>query len=165
MRYLRGLCNTFELLPSSFVLPQESVELEAAPFDSGGYSSVFKATFMERAIVVKVLNVTVRTHRERLHRVSGLDLKTPKPSLILHPQLLIKEVIGWKWLQHENVLPFLGVMFTPSAPISIASELMENGNIMEFIRKNQDYNRVKLVSEVEATLLWYIDHFDSSLAQ
>ena len=164
MRRLRKLCSTFDLIPSSFVLPQESVELEAVPFDSGGYSSVFKATFMKRAIVVKVLNVTAQTHRERLHRVSGL-LKTPKSSLMLHLQLLANEVIGWKWLQHENVLPFVGVMFTPSAPISIASELMENGNIMEFIRKHQDYNRMKLVSQVEATLLWYIDHSDSSLAQ
>ena len=56
-------------------------------------------------------------------------------------------------------------MFTPSAPISIASELMENGNIVDFIRKNKDYNRVNLVSGVEVTLLCYTDHLDSSLAQ
>ena len=56
-------------------------------------------------------------------------------------------------------------MFTPSVPISITSELMENGNITDFVKKNQDYNRVKLVSEVEATILWYIDHSGSSLAQ
>ena len=56
-------------------------------------------------------------------------------------------------------------MLTPSASISIASELMGNGNIMDFVSKNQDYNRVDLVSEVEATLLCYIDHLDSSLAQ
>ena len=59
----------------------------------------------------------------------------------------------------------MGVMLTPSAPISIASELMENGNITDFVRKNQDYNRVDLVSEVEVMLLWYIDHLGSSLVQ
>ena len=42
---------------------------------------------------------------------------------------------------------------------------MENGNITNIIRKNQDYNRVDLVSEVEVTLLWYIDHSGSSLVQ
>ena len=62
-------------------------------------------------------------------------------------------------------MPFVGVMFTPSTPISIASELMENGNITDFVRKNQDYNRVDLVSEVELMLLWCIDHLGSSLAQ
>ena len=165
MRYLQKLCSTFDLLPSSFVLPQDSVKLEATPFDSGGYSSVFRATFKGRVIVIKVLNVTAQVERKRLHSVSALDLKTPKRSLMPWPQHLVKEVIGWKWLRHQNILPFVGVMFTPSTPISIASELMENGNIMDFVRKNRDYNRVDLVSEVEVMLLSCIDHLDSLLAR
>ena len=56
-------------------------------------------------------------------------------------------------------------MFRLSGPISIASEFMENGNIMVFIRKNQDYNRMDLVSGVKVTLLCYIDHLDSLLTQ
>ena len=59
----------------------------------------------------------------------------------------------------------MGVMFTPSALISIASELMENGNITDFVRKNQDYNRVDLVSEVEVRLFWCVDYSGSSLVQ
>ena len=62
-------------------------------------------------------------------------------------------------------MPFVGVMFTPFVLISIASEFMENGNIMDFVRKNQDYNQLDLVSEAEVTLLWCIDHSGSSLAQ
>ena len=81
---LQKLCSAFDLLPSSFLLPQESVKLEATPFDSGGYSSVFKATFRGGAIAVKVLNVTARAEQERLHSVSDLDLKTPKWPLILY---------------------------------------------------------------------------------
>ena len=34
-----------------------------------------------------------------------------------------------------------------SIPIWIASERMENGNIMEFIKAHRDYNRLRLVSE------------------
>ena len=56
-------------------------------------------------------------------------------------------------------------MFTPPTPISIASELMDNGNIMDFVRKHQDHNRVHLVSEMEVIRLPRIDHLDSSLAQ
>ena len=165
LRYLQKLCSAFDLLPSSFLLPRESVELEAAPFDSGGYSSVFKATFNKRVIVVKVLNVAARAERARLHRVSSLDSRAPKRQLTPHPQYLVKEVIGWKWLQHQNILPFVGVMFTTSTPVSIASEFMENGNIMDFVRRNQDYNRVDLVSQVEMIPLCCIDHLNSSLAQ
>ena len=84
LRYLQKLCSAFDLLPSSFLLPQESVKLEAAPFDSGGYSTVFKATFNKRPIVVKVLNVAARAEQARLHRVSGLDSRTPNRWLTLH---------------------------------------------------------------------------------
>lgn len=139
--------------------------MEAIPFDSGGYSSVFKATFKERAVVVKTLNVAAQAEREKLHRVSGPDLRTPKRSFTPHLQLLVKEVVGWKWLRHQNVLPFVGVTFTSSTPISIVSEMMENGNITDFVRENQDYNRVKLVSEAEVIPLCCIDHLESSLAQ
>lgn len=66
--------------------------------------------------------------------------------LTLDPKLLAKEVVGWKWLRHENILPFVGVMFTPPL-ISIVSARMENGNIMDFIKANQKYNRLRLVRE------------------
>jgi serine/threonine protein kinase len=60
-------------------------------------------------------------------------------------KLLVEEVVGWKWLHHENILPFVGV--TASAPpfFSIISEWMENGDIMHFTRTRPDYNRLLLV--------------------
>lgn len=61
-------------------------------------------------------------------------------------------MIGWKWLRHENILPFVGVMFTPP-PVSIASERMEHGNVMEFVKARRDYNRLSLVSEGRASIL------------
>ena len=139
--------------------------MEAGPFASNDYSNVFKATFNERAIVVKVPRPAAPVNHAKLRRVSGLDLRTPKRSLTPHPQFLVREVIRWKWLRHENILPFVGVMFTTSTPISIAYEFMENGNIMDFVRKNQDYNRVNLVSQVETISLCCIDRLNSSLAQ
>ena len=69
----------------------------------------------------------------------------------LGSKLLAKEVVGWKWVRHENILPFVGVTFTPP-PVSIVSELMDNGNIMEFIKTNQKYNRLRLVSKGEASI-------------
>ena len=85
LRYLQKLCSAFNLLPSSFLLPKQSVKLAAAaPFDSGGFSTVFKATFNERPIVVKVINVTTQADRAKLHRVNDLDSRTPKGSLTLH---------------------------------------------------------------------------------
>ena len=118
---------------------------------------MYKATFHDRPVVIKILNFSTQAEREKLHRVSSLDLKMPMRSLTLHLQLLVKEVIGWKWLRHENILPFVGVMFAPS--ISITSERMENGNIMDFIKANQDYNRLRLVSEWRVIFSCHIDRF------
>ena len=162
---MQKLCSAFNLLPSSFLLPQESVKQESDPFDEGTFSNVFRATFNERPIVIKALKVSARTERTKLHRVSGLDPRTPTRLLTLHPQYLVEEVVGWKWLRHENILPFVGVMLAPPTPIAIASEFMEHGNIVDFIRKNQDYNRVDLVSQVRMTSLYCIDRSGSSSAQ
>jgi len=62
--------------------------------------------------------------------------------LTLDFKLLAREVVGWKWLRHGNILPFVGV--TPE--LAIVSDLMENGNIMEFVNKHPRYNRLRLVS-------------------
>ena len=62
-------------------------------------------------------------------------------------KLLAREVVGWKWLRHGNILPFVGV--TPD--LAIVSDLMEHGNIMEFIAKNPHHNRLHLVSNARAS--------------
>ena len=62
--------------------------------------------------------------------------------LRLRFKLLAREVVGWKWLRHENILPFVGV--TPE--LAIVSDLMERGNIMEFIENHPRHNRFHLVS-------------------
>ena len=69
-------------------------------------------------------------------------------------------MVGRKWLQHKNILPFVGVTFT-SLSVSIVSALMENGNIMGFIKANQSYNRPSLVSKGEYLFLRWTDHLDS----
>lgn len=57
-------------------------------------------------------------------------------------KLLAREVVGWKWLRHENILPFVGV--TPE--LGIISDFMEDGNIMQFITNHPLHNRLHLVS-------------------
>jgi len=66
------------------MLPPASVEQATAPFASGNYSEVFKATLNGRSVVIKVLNVTSQSEREKLHRVSNFGPETSKRSLTLH---------------------------------------------------------------------------------
>ena len=84
--------------------------------------------------------------KETLNEYIGCVLRAPVRlgNLILGPKLLVEEVVGWKWLQHENILPFIGVTLAPPL-FSIISEWMENGDIMHFTRIHPEYNRLHLV--------------------
>ena len=135
----------FDILPSSFMLTPTFDERGTTPFATGGFSDVYEATFGGRRVAVKVLNVDTETVK-RVRRVSRLFLLPSEEPLTLCHKLLVREVVGWKWLRHENILPFVGVSLKPP-PFSIISERMENGNIMNFIKVHPNHNRLRLVSE------------------
>ena len=120
-------------------------ERETAPFATGGFSDIYKATIDGRPVAIKTLRVTTTEYR-KVHKVNGSVMKTSKQLIIRESKLLAKEVIGWKWLQHDNILPFLGVVLEPQR-FSIISERMENGNVMDFIKTCPNHNRLRLVSE------------------
>ena len=129
------------------MLPRTSIEREAAPFASGGFSDVYKATFNGSLVVMKILKASDQTDQEKLYRVSRFCPKASTSSLMNSGcQLLVKEVVGWKWLRHDNILPFLGVSLEPPL-LSIISDRMENGSIMNFIKLHPKFNRLRLVSE------------------
>ena len=64
--------------------------------------------------------------------------------LVLITQRFCKEVLTWKALRHENVLPLLGVTMSDNQ-FAMVSEWMANGNINEFVRAHREANRFKLV--------------------
>jgi len=54
----------------------------------------------------------------------------------------------WKYLSHQNILPFIGatlVVESRREKFEIVSEFMENGDIKTFIENNADANRLELV--------------------
>lgn len=64
-------------------------------------------------------------------------------------QAFCKEVVIWKYLNHPNILPFIGAAMVTeqgSEKYEILSEFMENGEIWRFIEKNRSANRLELVS-------------------
>ena len=149
---MRKLCGTFAVLPSSFTLTPTFDEREATPFDSGGSSYVYKATFEGRPVAIKTLRVSGTADPRKVHKVSNLHMYATRQPLIPDPKLLAREVVGWKWLRHDNILPFVGVVFTPPL-VSIVSEQMKNGNIMDFVRSYPKINRMRLVSEWNTAVL------------
>ena len=60
-------------------------------------------------------------------------------------QMFYREVVGWKYISHPNIAPFLGIseiLFS----FCIISPWLSNGNIAQYIRKHQIVGRLKLVS-------------------
>lgn len=53
--------------------------------------------------------------------------------------------MSWKALQHQNVLPLIGVIMTETE-FAMVSEWMSNGNINQFVKEHRDANRFELVS-------------------
>ena len=60
-------------------------------------------------------------------------------------QKFCREAVVWRYLQHANILPLLGVTLAEGR-LAMVSEWMDNGNINDFIQKNPKANRPKLVS-------------------
>ena len=59
-------------------------------------------------------------------------------------QRFCREGVAWKHLRHPNILPLLGVTVGEHR-FALVSEWMENGNINDFIERDQHVNRVELV--------------------
>jgi serine/threonine protein kinase len=79
-------------------------------------------------------------------------------------QTFCREALYWGRLDHPNILPFLGVdekMFQPS--FCLISPWMDNGNLMNFLEKNPDFDRLKAVpSKIlylrGVTEIWFAGH-------
>lgn len=59
-------------------------------------------------------------------------------------QRFCKEVVTWKYLQHPNVLPLIGVIMN-KFHFAMVSEWMKSGNINEFLKTHPGADRLGLV--------------------
>lgn len=65
-------------------------------------------------------------------------------------QRFCKEVVAWKFLQHRNVLPFIGVV--SDNRFAMVSDWMKNGSINEFVKAHPEVDRFTLVGPPFDTL-------------
>lgn len=57
LRCLQKLCGISGVLPQSFILTGELEEIDKEPFNGGGFSYVYKATYGGQMVVAKVLKI------------------------------------------------------------------------------------------------------------
>ncbi|KAF9641991.1 kinase-like protein, partial [Thelephora ganbajun] len=69
-----------------------------------------------------------------------------------------REVVTWKHLRHPNILPLLGVTVR-EYQLMMVSEWMENGNINEFVGRDEYTNRTALLVDVANGLKYMHDRY------
>jgi len=61
-------------------------------------------------------------------------------------QIMSKEAVMWKWLEHPSILPFLGI--STVFGLSVITPWMFSGNLNTYIAGHQDANRVTLLYQI-----------------
>ncbi|CAE6454109.1 unnamed protein product [Rhizoctonia solani] len=117
--------------------------LEPHPFARGAFGDVRRASLRNgTAVAIKCLRFYTQAQDTGRHKLEKKSLK---------------EIRVWSFLDHENVLPLLGLCVVNNE-LGMVSELMPNGNIQDYIRKNPDANRYQLAIHICAGLVYLHEH-------
>ncbi|KAF9464909.1 kinase-like domain-containing protein [Collybia nuda] len=124
----RNLATIVDFYPTCSRL--RSVELVAShPLAGGSFANIYKGIFEGQYVCMKVIRLyqpfQVRYFLQRLY----------------------SEVILWKQLKHENLLPFYGV-YKLGNQLCLVSHWADNGDIKSFLEINPYVNRVSLSLDV-----------------
>ncbi|KAF9644383.1 kinase-like protein [Thelephora ganbajun] len=131
-RVLRKVSHSRGILPKSYYLAGVTLS-DIIPYGSGGFMDVWKGQLDEHQVCVKALRTQSAGNLDKIKRV------------------FYREIIGWKYVSHPNVLPFLGISET-LFPFCIVSPWMSNGSIIEYTRKNKRVNRLQLLAQAACGL-------------
>ena len=148
----RQLCGQMGLLPTSHIIPGEVIRTTVHPVASGGSGDVWEGICNGKRVAMKALRVYRGDDVQKVKKV-------PHPVLLIslttianyRHQMFCKEVVMWKRISHPNIVPFLGVSEAP-APLCMISEWMSNGNVRDYVGKNPETSRLRLVRWLESVL-------------
>lgn len=142
---LKALCNASGVLPTSLALPGDLTDLRTRPVNPSGSANVYKAAYRGRPVAVKALKAGRAQTQDDVHKVRSRRFVFIVTYTHEVPQRFVKEVVGWAWLRHENILPFIGITMQPYR-FSIVSEWIPNGDITSFVAQSPNRNPFPLVS-------------------
>jgi serine/threonine protein kinase len=126
LRALREICGLTGTLPSTYMLAEGLTKSDAVPAASGGFADVWRGIYCDTKVGIKSLRVYRGDNQETLK------------------QAFCREIVTWKRLVHENILPLTGVS-TTLFPFCMISPWMDNGNLIDYVRSNPATNRVTLL--------------------
>lgn len=81
----------------------------------------------------------------------------------MYLKVLLKEAIIWRQLRHPNIMPLCGICQDQFAPqFALVSPWMKNGTLSQYLLRNPDADRVKMVCKPGFWTLGCIDSIASN---
>jgi len=153
LRLLSKICKAHGIIPVSYILQQELIRVGRVCC-YGGLADVSDGEYLGFPVAIKRLRLNEGD--------SDGSFKVPSVSsdaaiAQLPPQRLCREIIGWKYLSHPNILSLLGISVSADPHcICILTEWMPGGNVMQHARSNPEANRLRLVSVCSFTTVFIL---------
>ncbi|EJT97102.1 kinase-like protein [Dacryopinax primogenitus] len=95
------------------------------------------------------------------HFASCMPLLYRLLAILIHAQRSIREGLTWARLEHPNVINLKGITTDPAKDrICLVSDRMTNGNLLQYLERHPDTNRVSLGASVSHGLAPPITHGD-----
>jgi serine/threonine protein kinase len=142
LRELRNVCGAKGILPASYTLSSQPLEVAPEPFAKGGYGDVHMGTFGGSKVCIKRVGAYTNDSPETVMKARNCPFHSPHYSS--QSQAFCKEAITWKRLNHPNIVPLLGIHTSPR--LQLVSDWMSGGDLSDYIKNHSDPDRFGLVS-------------------
>ena len=116
--------------------------------NGGSFGDIWEGTVGGIAVAIKVMRKPEPDLIDVNTKVSSHFLVEVDGNLIIYLcQAFLREAVLWRQFYHPNVLPFYGMSTWPQDPriVCLISPWMRNGNIVEYLGKTPQANRLLLV--------------------
>ncbi|KAG6827960.1 hypothetical protein H0H87_003252, partial [Tephrocybe sp. NHM501043] len=127
---LSRLCRKAELYPTRFTL--HDVTRQKGTLTEGHFGEIEKGYFANKVVCIKIPRFFKKHEDSNIRSFR---------------RALSREILPWAQINHDNILPFYGIfqLEKGSARLGIVSPFLENGNVVEFLRRNPQANRPSLI--------------------
>ncbi|KAF9645415.1 kinase-like protein [Thelephora ganbajun] len=133
LRELGSICSTNAILPTSYTLSADLLDISTDPFAWGGCGDVYRGTLNGSRVCVKRVRIYTKYGPQKFAKA------------------FCKEAVMWKRLAHSNIIPLLGVTITP---FQLISDWMPGGDLPEYIKDNSDADLIGLLSDIAKGLCY-----------
>ena len=130
LQELRNICSIKEALPKSCILRESLL------------GCVYEGTFDGTKVRIRRVKMCPRGDPQRVKKVCTRRHVSPVLRCLRIPQTFHQVAAMSKHLKHPNIVPLLGVT---TEPLELISEWMPGGDLLGYIAKHPDADRLSLV--------------------